>query len=110
MALLALQTSKVGGTALTFTAAGAGGDTFTSGQKALIVRNASGAAITATVVTPGTDKYALARPDITSVSIPLTTGVVIIGPFPSDLEDPATGLVTVTYSATASVTVALVAI
>lgn len=110
MALLALQTSKIQGTVLSFGTAGAGGDTFTPGGKTLIVRNASAAAITVTVVTPGNDKYGQARPDITSVSIPATTGVAVIGPFPDDLADPATNLVTVTYSAAASVTVALVAI
>lgn len=107
MALLSLQKSKVNGTSLSFQAAAAS-DTFPAGQKALIVRNGNAAALTVTVATPGSDKYGLARPDIVSVSIPATTGVGIIGPFPADLEDPSTNVVTVTYSVTASVTVALV--
>lgn len=107
MALLTAQQAKPAGTVLTLAAASAGGDTFAaSRQYALEVRNGSGASITVTVVTPGNDVYGLARPDIT-LSVAAAASA-LFGPFPSDLADPVTGLVAVTYSATASVTVALI--
>lgn len=107
MALLSAQQATPAGTTLTLAAASAGGDTFAaSRQYALEVRNGSGASITVTVATPGNDSYGLARPDITKAVA--ATASALFGPFPADLADPATGLVTVTYSASASVTVALV--
>jgi hypothetical protein len=45
-----------------------------------------------------------------TVSVPATTGDRMIGPLSPYLADPATGIITVTYSVTSSVTAALVAI
>jgi hypothetical protein len=109
MALLAPQTAKITGTALSYAAATAGGDTLSpSGRACLHVRNGSAGAITVTVVTPGNTRYGQADPDI-PVAVP-AAGEVAIGPFPPELGDPATGLISVDYSAAASVTVALVSV
>lgn len=79
-----------------------GGGTF------LLVKNASGSAITVTLTTPGVVDGRLAIADSTSPSIALTTGLGII-PLPYNLyADPTTGLATINYSATSSVTVAVV--
>lgn len=107
MALLAVQTAKIGGTTVTYAAAGGSGDTFKPNERAqLLVRNGGGSAITVTVAVPGTTKYGVNEPDVTSSSI-AASGEAAIGPFPADLADPSDGLVHVTYSATASVTVRL---
>lgn len=107
MAVLAGQRAKIGGTALTFVAAAAGGDSVTPGnQSYLIVKNAAASPITVTVITPGNTKWGLPDPDIVSVSVPATTGEVIIGPIPAELANPSTGNVDVTYSAVTTVTVA----
>ncbi len=109
MALLTPQQAKPAGQVLTLAAAGAGGDTFKASRNvALEVRNGSGASITVTVDVPGNDAYGQARPDLAVAVAAAATSV--IGPFPSDLEDPATGLCKVTYSAVTTVTVALIQI
>lgn len=89
--------------------AAANGDTAACGQGVfLVVRNGSGSGITVTVATPGLVDGRLAVADSTSPSIALTSGLGII-PLPSELyADPATGRATITYSATATVTVGVV--
>lgn len=103
MALLAHQAPKLTGTPVTYSAAAAGGDTMvhtTAG--ALRVKNASAGAVTVTVVTPGNTRYGQADPDIPVV---VSAGTeVAIGPFPDALA--VEGILSVTYSAVASVTVA----
>lgn len=108
MAFLTPQQVTIGGLTPAFTAAGAGGDTCPPDDRvALRVKNGSGSSITVTIVAPGST-WGVAIPDPT-VSVPATTGDVLIA-LPPGLADPATGLVGVSYSATASVTVALVRI
>lgn len=106
MATLAVQQIPVTGFTPTFTAAAAGlSDACNPDDRVFLRVKNGGAQITLTVVVPGTAYgQALADPAIT---IPATTGDVLIN-LPASLQDPATGLVTWTYSATASVTVALV--
>lgn len=108
MAVLAVQQSKITGTAVTFAAAAAGGDSFLPGAHvALHVRNGDVSAKTVTVVVPGT-RYDQANPDIPVV---VAAGAhTVIGPFPADLADPSDGQVDVLYSAVTSVTVALVGV
>lgn len=61
-----------------------------------------------TVVAPGNTRFGQAEPDI---AIVVAAGAfALIGPFDEQLEDPADGLVAVTYSAVTSVTVAAVQI
>lgn len=108
MANLAAQQVPITGVTPTFVAASAGGDSATPDDRtALRVKNASAGAITVTVVVPGSS-YGQLNPDV-AVSVPATTGDVLIA-LPPAVLDPATGLVGWTYSAVASVTVALVRI
>lgn len=103
MATLNYQTAKTTGTTLTFTAAAVGGDAVRPNDGAyVLVANGDGTSTTVTVVVPGTDKYGLARPDIT-VSV-AAGATAVIGPFPSDLA--SSGLVNLTYSKVTSLTVA----
>ena len=108
MALLSPQQIAITGTTVTLSAANAS-DTAAPNDRAFWrVKNASGAAITATVVVPGTT-FGQANPDV-AVNVAATSGDVLIGPLVGSLADPATGLITLTTSAQTSVTSALVAI
>lgn len=107
MALIAPQQIAITGITPTFAAATGGGDTVTPDERAFLrVKNASGGAITTTVVVPGTT-YGQANPDV-AVNIPATTGDVLIGPLVPALADPTTGLISITYSGVTSLTVAVV--
>lgn len=102
MAALTPQFVSIAGTAPTYAAAGAGGDTVPSGERTwLHVKNGSASPITVTVTTPGTYS-GLAIADV-SVSVPATTGERLIGPLPSNLFG---NTVDVAYSAVTTVTVA----
>lgn len=106
MALLAPQGITRTGTAVTYAAATTGpGDTFVPNSRGiLVVKNGSGASITATVVIPGNTDFGQAVPDVPVV---VAAGAEThIGPFPASAADPITGLITVTYSAVTTVTVA----
>ena len=103
MALLTHQAPKLSGTSITYAAASAGGDTLgRTASGVLRVKNGSAGAVTVTVVTPGNTQYGQADPDIPVV---VAAGAeVAIGPFPDALA--VEGVISVTYSAVASVTVA----
>lgn len=100
MADFPAQTTQVTGTALTLRAQTAGPDTVPVGSQ-LIVRNGSAGAVNVTVVTPGNDRYGLARPDI--VTAVAAGAVAKFGPFDSDLMDPVTGKVGIIVPTTAGV-------
>lgn len=102
MALLARQAPSLYGTAITYAAAAAGGDTFGwVADGVLRVKNGSASSITATVVVPGTT-YGQANPDVPVV---VAAGAeAAIGPIPSALA--VEGVVSVTYTAVTTVTVA----
>jgi hypothetical protein len=105
MALLAPQVLSYSGTTPSFAAAAGGGDSCVPAPgQFLRVKNASGSSITVTIVTPGSD-YGIADPDI-PVVVGATTGDVSTA-LPVSLID-ANGTITWTYSASASVTVALI--
>lgn len=109
MATLSAQRSQVTGIAVNFLPASAGGDKFGPGaDRHFRVKNGSGASITVTIAVPGNTKYGLANPDIGPQSI-AAGAEWTFGPFPDDLGDPTdSGLISVTYSAVTSVTVAVV--
>ena len=107
MAVITKQQSKVQGTVITFGAAAAGDTLVPDDDAVLIVTNGDVAASVVTIVTPGTDKYGLARADITLSVAAGTT--VAFGPFPDDLADPSTQTVAVNYSNLTSVTRAYIA-
>lgn len=108
MATLAYQQSKLAGSTITSVAASAGGDKVTpNGRGALLVTNGDVASKTVTVVTPGNTQYGQDDPD---VAVTVAAGATaLIGPFPQGLAG-TDGLVAITYSAVASVTVAAIAI
>lgn len=108
MALLATQTpTAAAGLVPAFTAAAAS-DTFLPSDRTFIyVKNTNAATRTITVTTPGTTA-GLAIADMVG-TVGATTGELILGPFPAqNYADPTTGLATVTPSATANVTYAVV--
>lgn len=85
-------------------AAGSGGDVFTNtGREFAEVINGSASPITVTV--PTTIDGTTVTP--ISVSVPATTGRRKIGPFPPGTYNNSAGQVTLNYSATATVTVAV---
>jgi hypothetical protein len=106
-ALTPALSARLGGADLNPTTTPANGDTIPAGC-CLLVKNASASPITVTWVAPastGPGGTSLANLALTP-AVPITTGLVLFGPFPSyPWADPATGLVTFNYSATASVTV-----
>lgn len=105
MSLIAYQSPSPVGSDVVFTAASGGGDTIEAKDNGvLLVKNGSGSPITVTVVTPGNDKYGQARPDLTH-SVP-AGATSAFGPFGGDLEDSSTHVISVTYSAVTTVTVA----
>lgn len=108
MGQLAYQQAKIAGTALTYAAAGAGGDTVTPNDHgAVLVRNGSGASVNVTIAVPGNTRFGQPEPDVI-VAVPAGADAAV-GPFPSVLSD-TDGLVHLSYSSAASVTVAAVQI
>lgn len=108
MATVAPQRPNLSGLAATYAAASAGGDKFDPGEHVMAhVKNASAAAVTVTIVTPNT-VVGLAVADAGG-SVP-AGGDRFFGPFPREHFAGSDGLVSVTWSATASVTFAVIAV
>lgn len=108
MATVAPQRPNLTGLAATYAAASAGGDKFDPGERVVLhVKNASAASVTVTVVTPNTI-LGLAVADA-QVAVP-AGAERFIGPFPREHFAGSDGLVSVTWSAAASVTFAVVAV
>lgn len=108
MANLNVQRAVLTGLNPSFVAAGAGGDSIPpAGAAVFIVKNGGASAVTVTVATPGKTEFGLDQPDLT-VSVPAGEERHI-GPLTHRLADPDSGSIQVTYSAVASVTVAVVA-
>lgn len=108
MALLTVQpTTAAAGVIPTYAAANAT-DTFPCGPNlALLVENSNAATRTITLTTPNTPR-GLSQGDPTN-TIAATTGRLTFGPLLADLyADPTTGVGTVTPSATAGITYAVV--
>ncbi len=92
----------------TFHAASAGGDKVPPGDStAIYVKNRSGGAFTVTLVTPQTFEGDLATADRTASVAAGEAGDRFIA-IPDTYQDPADGLVSITWSATATVTFAAV--
>jgi len=108
VALLSTQpTVPAAGVAPTYSAANAS-DTFNCGSNLfLLVENSNASTRTITLTTPNTPR-GLSQGD-PSATIAATTGRLVFGPLSADLyADPVTGVGTVTPSATAGVTYAVV--
>ena len=116
MALITAQQVVPGGLGPSYSAVTAS-DTFVptaSGGPAtfLHVKNGNASACTVTVVQKAPCSFGSNSPthDLV-VSVPATTGDRMIGPIPAErYQDPTTGVATVTYSVTPTVTAALVLI
>lgn len=104
MALLNPQTVTPLGPTITFQAAGSIYDAFVPVPRGILRVRTAGTITTVAITIPGTDRYGLARPDI-SVALP-ATGEKDFGPFDSDAADAVTGLVTFTCTPITAVTVA----
>lgn len=104
MALLTPQALAVSGITPTYASASAGGDQAPIGRNLLLeIRNGGASPVTATLITYATYKgFAVAD---TALVIP--AGGVGLVPLDTVYRNPANGQATVTYSATASVTVAV---
>lgn len=104
MALIAPQQIQITGTEVTYAAASGGGDTVAPGDDVFLhVKNADASDKTVTLVRPGTE-FGQANPD---VAVVVTAGEQrMIGPLSREFADASTGLISVTYSAVTSVTVA----
>lgn len=107
MALLTVQQIVIGGLAPSYGAVAAS-DTIPVGDDRVFlhVKNASGTIDVVTISDSGTTPAGSAATNPT-VSVPITTGDRMIA-LPLALANPATGLVTVSHSQTASVTCAVV--
>lgn len=106
MALLTPQAISSAGVTPTFTAAAGGGDTAAPlANQFLRIKNGSGAPINLTLIDPGTSPLGQANPDPV-IAIPATTGDVLVR-LPPGIADPSSGLISWTYSAVTTVTVAL---
>lgn len=105
MTLLIAQPAAVTGLNAAYTAAAGGGDTIAPAPGLVLhVKNGDAAPKTVTLVRPGT-QYGQANPSV-AVVIAASPGNQFIR-IPPEFADPATGLVSVTYSAATLVTVAL---
>jgi hypothetical protein len=105
MALRTVQEAAgLGGVQLTFTAANAS-DTLPGGPGVkLIVNNANASPTNVVLVTPETVEGSLTVQDRT---VAVINGTIWEIPVPARYNDPTTGLTTVTFSVTASVTYAV---
>lgn len=106
MAVLTAQSVVAAGTAPTYAAAAAGGDTCVApaGRSWVHVKNGSGGAITVTVVSQATPGVGLATSS-RAVSVPATTGERLIPIEDAAWVNATTGAISLTYSAVTSLTV-----
>lgn len=104
MALIPIQNPSLTGTALAYAAA-ANGDTFiNNGRTMLSVKNTDGSShiVTITSVVNCSQNFNH-NPAIT---VPATTGLVLIGPFPTDRFNDVNSQVAVAYAALTGMSVA----
>lgn len=108
MATYTAQVPSLAGTTPTYNAAAAGGDKFTPTKRTwLHVKNASAGAITATITTTKT----VAGQAVADVAVSVGAGgEEVIGPFDPEVFENADGLADIAWSATASVTFAVMRI
>lgn len=106
MATLAVQKSTQAGIAVTYAAAAAGGDQFpAAANRELRVKNGSGAGINVTIASQKPCNQGSTH----NVVVAVAAGAeVAIGPLDPNRFADTNGFVQVTYSAAASVTVAVV--
>ena len=98
MALLTQQNVVTGGTVITMAAATLGGDSFqNSGVQRVLLRNASGGALTVAVDAPGRDNFGVVGDEHdTEIEVP-AGAIVSAGPFRTDRYNDTNGRVQLTY-------------
>ena len=106
MALLTAQQIAKTGLAPAYSAVNASDTVTPQANLFLHVKNANASPCTVTLVDASKTPAGSAATNPT-VSVPATTGDRMIGPLPEVMADVSTGLITVQYSVTASVTAAL---
>jgi hypothetical protein len=106
MATLVKQDMTRAGVTPTWNNAAASDQFLNDGKTYLHVKNGGGTQDIVTISAVKTCKYG-ENHDI-SVTVPMTTGEKIIGPFPANIFNDSNGYVTVKHSFTTSVTVALI--
>jgi hypothetical protein len=105
MALGAMQTIVIGGLAPSYATPGSSENITPTDNLFLHVKNGSGSSITVTLTDAGTTPSGSAATNPT-VTVPATTGDRMIY-LPRTLASPTTGYIVVGFSATTSVTAAL---
>ena len=75
------------------------------GRTFMHIKNGSGAPITCTVTSAGTVQTRAIADDV--ITVGATTGEQMVGPWPRSIYNAADGNIDITWSATASVTVAV---
>jgi hypothetical protein len=108
MATLNTQAITRAGTTPTYAAVAGGGDACETGDDIFLhFKNTNAAARNVTLAIPSAaSTYANVSYTNTVVNIPATTGDKMVGPVSSLYKDPTTGLCTITYDASANLTVA----
>lgn len=115
MALLNTQTPSIAGVAVTYSAAGAGGDTFVNnGRERVHIKNGSGSPITVTFTAGAANanvcSFGVANVAHAVVVTVPATGDRMIGPFNKEhFNNPANSQVAITYSDVTTVTIAVLA-
>jgi hypothetical protein len=110
MATLTTQVVTRAGITPTYAAATGGGDAMACNTDIMLhIKNAAAATMTVTLAIPsGSSGYPNVAYTSTAVAVP-NAGEKMIGPIqPPIYQDPTTGLCTITYTTTASVTVAAI--
>lgn len=106
---MALLPASPSGGDITYTAASGGGDTYANhGAERLHVKNGSGSGITVSVVHQLACNQGVVHSPDTYV-VPAGAGFLIPALDPGKYNDPATGLVHLTYSGVTTLTVAVLA-
>jgi len=108
MATIAVQQIQRVGVAPTFAAVAGGGDAVPVATNTYVeLKNTSGSPITVTFATIATAApFAGTALAAETVSVPATTGDILYGPLhPLLFADPTTGMCTITYSASAGLTI-----
>lgn len=110
MATLSTQTVTRSGIGPTYASATGGGDAMSCGTDMMLhIKNGAGSSMTVTLAIPsGSSGYPNVAYTSTAVVVP-NAGERMIGPIQAPIyQDPTTGLCTITYSTSTSVTVAAI--
>ena len=104
MAVLTVQQLTRAGITPTYAAAAGGGDSFPNdGQTFVQFKNTNAAARNVTIATQVTVDGKAVADDV--INVPLTTGDVMVGPFPPGIYNDVNGRVQLTYDAVTNLTV-----